>query len=211
MIPLTPPKKSKRDILDLNEALKAALREFVTPSVEISFDIPDPDKLGEIPTINVFLYDVHEDLALNTSQSPIYNRDTHQFTPGYINLCCNYIITYWDKTQGEVTKATDSQAMTIMNQIINALINNRSLNGVSNARTRVMPPREELNGLGNFWQALGNKPRMVLNYSVTLPVQLVSAQENQPPVEAHEVVMEKMTTEKNQLINNQVIKPIFKD
>jgi len=182
-------KTSNTDILGLNEVLKVVLTDYVADGVGISFDIPDPEKLGDQPTINVFLYDVHEDLQLNTSQSREYNYATQTFSPGHVNLCCNYIITYWDKVEGDARTATDNQPMTIMNQMINALINNRTLAGFPEARTRVMPPREELNSLGNFWQALGNKPRMVLNYSVTLPIALAAPTEDLKPVTKTKVTL----------------------
>ncbi|EDP57966.1 DUF4255 domain-containing protein [Vibrio sp. AND4] len=163
---------SNKDILDLNTALEDILTDYVAEGTEIRFDIPDPDKLGTKPTVSVFLYDVHEDLTLNTSQSNRYDNKKGRFAPDHVNLCCNYIITYWENVDGEMSMGPKNQAITIMNQIINALINNRTLTQFPNAKTRVMPPREELNSLGNFWQALGSKPRMVLNYSVTLPISL---------------------------------------
>nr|WP_083932329.1 Pvc16 family protein [Vibrio sagamiensis] len=58
-------------------------------------------------------------------------------------------------------------------------------------RARVMPPKEELNSLGNFWQALGDKPRMVLNYSVTLPIELEIAQAGKKSVKKTELEMKK--------------------
>ncbi|GEM77079.1 Pvc16 family protein [Vibrio sagamiensis] len=54
-----------------------------------------------------------------------------------------------------------------------------------------MPPKEELNSLGNFWQALGDKPRMVLNYSVTLPIELEIAQAGKKSVKKTELEMKK--------------------
>ena len=56
-------------------------------------------------------------------------------------------------------------------------------------RARVMPPKEELNSLGNFWQALGDKLRMVLNYSVTLPIELEIAQAEKKSVKKTELEM----------------------
>ena len=58
-------------------------------------------------------------------------------------------------------------------------------------RARVMLPKEELNSLGNFWQALGDKPRMELNYSVTLPIELEIAQAGKKSVKKTELEMKK--------------------
>jgi hypothetical protein len=68
-----------------------------------------------------------------------------------------------------------------MNQVLNALINNRQLTGIPGAFTRVIPPKEELNSLGNFWQSLGNRPRLVLNYAVTVPVSQTGRRTDEVP------------------------------
>lgn len=77
-----------------------------------------------------------------------------------------------------------NQAIVIMNQVLNALINNRQLAAIPGAYTRVIPPREGLNSLGNFWQSLGNRPRLVLNYAATVPVSQTArpAADTVPPV-----------------------------
>ncbi|MGK0602891.1 Pvc16 family protein [Yokenella regensburgei] len=162
--------KSDDAVLNVNRAILAALQEYVNASVDIRFDLPEPDVPPSQPTVSVFLYDIYEDLQLRTAESRPYNGGV--LLPGRVNVCCNYLIMYWDKpaTEGSPDRLPNNQATVIMNQVLNALINNRQLTGIPGAFTRVIPPKEELNSLGNFWQSLGNRPRLVLNYAVTVPV-----------------------------------------
>ncbi|MPY24375.1 Pvc16 family protein [Shewanella sp. YLB-07] len=182
---MSTPIPSDMSIISVNQALNDALLEYLDDSIVIRFDLPDPDNLPAEPVISVFLYDLHEDLRLNTAESRQYSQGI--LVPGNINVCCNYLITYWDAqavSSGGPGSEPASQAMVVMNQVMNALINHRQLAGIPGAFTRVMPPKEELNSLGNFWQSLGNKPRLVLNYSVTVPVSLTDRNDNVPSVQS---------------------------
>ncbi|WP_455872270.1 Pvc16 family protein [Serratia proteamaculans] len=162
--------ESDNAIIDINRAILSALYDYVDDSVEIRFDLPDPDSPPSGPTVSVFLYDIFEDLQLRVAESRQYNGGV--LLPGKVNVCCNYLIMYWDKpaTEGSPDKIPNNQATLVMNQVLNALINNRQLTAIPGAFTRVIPPKEELNSLGSFWQSLGNRPRLVLNYAVTVPV-----------------------------------------
>ncbi|AQS36633.1 Protein of unknown function (DUF4255) [Shewanella psychrophila] len=177
-----------QNIIEVNKEILGILREYLpadsgSEGVEIIFGAPEKSKFKNItvPTVNVFLFDIHEDLQLNSSQSPDYNYLTRSFAPGKVNMCCNYIITFWD-TVSDTSDVVESQSMMVMNTIINALINNRTLKNIPGAYTRVMPPKDGLNSLGNFWQALDNNPRLVLNLSVTVPITLAEAVAEVAPV-----------------------------
>lgn len=175
---------SDEAVLRLNEAIYAALLEYVDNSVEIRFDLPDPESLPSSPTVSVFLYDIYEDLQLRTAESRQYTGNV--LLPGRVNICCNYLLMYWSVAAMEGAPGGEpvNQAIVIMNQVLNALINNRQLAAIPGAYTRVIPPREGLNSLGNFWQSLGNRPRLVLNYAATVPVSQTDrpAADTVPPV-----------------------------
>ncbi|MBV8043291.1 Pvc16 family protein [Pluralibacter sp.] len=179
-------------IISVNQAILTALQEYVDDSVDIRFDLPEPDVPPSLPTVSVFLYDIYEDLQLRTAESRSYNGSV--LLPGRVNVCCNYLIMYWDQpaTDGGPNGGPDNQATIIMNQVLNALINNRQLTGIPGAFTRVIPPKEELNSLGNFWQSLGNRPRLVLNYAVTVPVSQTDRNVVVPEVAETEARVEQM-------------------
>jgi hypothetical protein len=189
MSPVTP----DTSVILVNQAINDALRVYLDEGVAIRFDLPDPESLPAEPTISVFMYDIHEDLRLNSKESRQYREG--MLVPGKVNICCNYLITYWGVNQatsnGSPGSGPNNQAIIVMNKVMNALINSRELLGMPGAFTRVMPPKEELNSLGNFWQSLGNKPRLALNYVVTIPVSLNDKQESVPPVKSSQLNLEK--------------------
>lgn len=186
--------KSDETLLTLNQSLQDAIKEYLQEGVDICFDLPDPDNPPATPTVSVFLYCVQEDLALRHG----INRTmaNGQFVPAKINLKCDYQITYWEPRAHEPgtgpTASATSQAMLILNQVLNALINNRELKDFPTSYTRVIAP-QELGNLSHFWQALGNKPRLCLNYSATVPISLTDRGEkfavvSEPGVDLKEIV-----------------------
>lgn len=168
-------------IVDVNKALQAVLQQYLDPEakggIDIRFDLPELNSTQSSPTVSVFLYDVHEDLQLRQSEPARLNVSSSTLRAGWVNLCCNYLITYWEaQSTGSDGNGPDSspdnQALQIMTRTLQALLNNRELSAIPGAYTRVIPPQENLNSLGNFWQALGNRPRLSLMYSITVPILL---------------------------------------
>ncbi|NMM02413.1 DUF4255 domain-containing protein [Paraburkholderia sp. RP-4-7] len=195
------PYPSDTAIINVNNALNEALMSYVSPAVAITFDLPDLDNLPADPTLSVFLYEIHEDLQLRTAQARVAVRNPDNNTvailPGRVNVNCNYLITYWDSPQttgavGSPGNAPDNQAIKIMNQVVNAVINNRTLPDVPGAYTRMIPPKDELNSLGNFWQSLDNKPRLSLYLSVTVPIVLTDKNDRATGVIESDVNMEQI-------------------
>jgi hypothetical protein len=188
-------------IINLNNALNDALLSYLPDGFPIIFDLPDLNNLPSDPTLSVFLYEIHEDLQLRSAQARIntYNPDTKVVTilPGWVNVNCNYLITYWESPQitggvASPASASNNQAIQIMNQVVNALINNRTLADIPGAYTRMIPPNDELSGLGNFWQSLGNRPRLSLYAAVTVPVGLIDKSNRVPGVITPVVDMEQI-------------------
>ncbi|MDE9465882.1 DUF4255 domain-containing protein [Xenorhabdus bovienii] len=166
-----------KTIIDVNKAMMSMLREYLDEKVTIRFDLPDINTVQSDATISVFLYDIHEDLQLRSAESRGFNASAGKLFPGWINVKCNYLITYWESTCPKPDGSSpdsqpDNQAIQVMSKVLQALINNRQLTAIPGAYTKIIPQQENLNSLGNFWQALGNRPRLSLNYSVTVPISL---------------------------------------
>ena len=185
---------SNMTIIEVNRAMKAALRSYVDDNVVISFELPDPSNLPSVPTVSVFLYDVHEDLQLRVGESRAYSGGV--LLPAKVNVCLNYLITYWDSSQSRSIDGPggepDNQSIIVMNQVLNALINNRVLQGLPAVYTKVIPPKQDLFSLGTFWQSLGNKPRLLLNYVATVPIPLTDKNDIIASVDASEVTLENL-------------------
>ncbi|MEX0445124.1 DUF4255 domain-containing protein [Xenorhabdus sp. SGI246] len=185
-------------IIDVNKAMKAILKKYLDKEVAIRFDLPELDTLQSDAMVSVFLYDIHEDLQLRSAESRVFNAESGRLLPGWVNIKCNYLITYWESTQpatdpNHSESQPDNQATQVMSQVLNALINNRQLAGIPGAYTQVVPPKESLNSLGNFWQSLGNRPRLSLNYSVTIPISLTDERDNVTPVSDISSTVEQVT------------------
>ncbi|SFU61331.1 DUF4255 domain-containing protein [Xenorhabdus koppenhoeferi] len=185
-------------IIDVNNAMKTMLEKYLGNKFVISFVLPELDTRPSNEMVSVFLYDIHEDLQLRTTESRAFNTSSGKLLPGRVNIKCNYLITYWESTRSEIDLSSpdsqpDNQAIKVMSQVLNALINNRQLTGIPGAYTQVVPPKESLNSLGNFWQSLGNRPRLSLNYSVTVPISLTDAEDEVTPVSTLSSTVEQMT------------------
>ncbi|CAQ84323.1 MULTISPECIES: DUF4255 domain-containing protein [Photorhabdus] len=179
--------KSDETLLILNSKIEDALKAYLPgEDVVIRFDMFGKNENPDSPTVCVFLYDIQEDLQLRVGEGRQYLPATGNFVPGCVNVRCNYLISYWEPEQsggqGSPTIRSNSQSMKIMNCVLNALINHRSFPGLPRTYTRVLPPNEQLNSLGNFWQSLDNKPRLCLSYMVTIPIQLTPPTEKVSPV-----------------------------
>lgn len=162
---------SDQTLILLNKKIDKALRAYIlrTPVPAIRFDMFDKDKLPDVPTMCVFLYDIQEDLELRHGKARQYDATAGTFAPRKVHMRCCYLLTYWDKLDDE--KKADNQSMQTMNDALNALLN-MSFTDEFPAVLRVVAPSEHLSSLGNFWQSLGDRPRLCLNFNVTIPVQL---------------------------------------
>ncbi|KMW71387.1 hypothetical protein TI10_21180 [Photorhabdus luminescens subsp. luminescens] len=181
---------SDNAIIEVNKALNTILSLYLNikeNNIDIRFDLPEINSIQSEPTVSVFLYEIHEDLQLRSAEPRRYNPATSTLLPGWVNINCNYLITYWDANKPSSDSSSpdsqpDNQAAQVMTRVLNALINNRQLTGIPGSYTRVIPQQENLNSLGNFWQALGNRPRLSLLYSITVPMKLQNIEDNVIPV-----------------------------
>jgi hypothetical protein len=201
-------------LVDVNNAMNKMLRAYVNEAVAIRFDLPDLDAMQSEAAISVFLYDIHEDLQLRTTESRGFNAGTKRLSPGWANMKCNYLITYWESTgpatdAGNPDSRPDNQAIKVMSQVLAALINNRQLADIPGAYTQVMPPKENLNSLGNFWQSLSNRPRLSLNYCVTVPVSLGDKGEEVAPVKSLSTIIEQKSPVSPQTISDALWKQLM--
>ncbi|PQQ23926.1 DUF4255 domain-containing protein [Photorhabdus hindustanensis] len=200
-------------IIDINQALNDILIKYLDipgQKIDIRFDLPDINSVQSEPTVSVFLYEIHEDLQLRSAEPRRYNPATSTLLPGWVNINCNYLMTYWEPNKPSNDSANpdsqpDNQAAQVMTRVLRALINNRQLTGIPGAYTRVIPQQENLNSLGNFWQALGNRPRLSLLYSITVPMKLQNIEDNVTPVSKISASVDQKPNLDNSQINQALI------
>ncbi|OWO80576.1 hypothetical protein B5C26_17495 [Photorhabdus luminescens] len=197
------------------ESDESSTKKTISDQIDIRFDLPEINSIPDKPTVSIFLYDIHEDLQLRSAEPRSYNPTTGSLLSGWVNISYNYLITYWHSSKPRSGDCPDSkpdnQAARVMTAILNALINNRQLPDIPGAYTRVIPPQENLNSLGNFWQALGNRPRLSLLYSITAPVKLQNNKNDIKPISQISASVEQKSTLDNSQINQALFDKLCSD
>lgn len=179
-------------IHDLDSTLKELLTQELPPAltaqVAISFDTPDnqfPPTGVTLPAINLFLYDIRENRELRSNEWRVEAQGNSALVRkrAPVRVDCSYLITAWASASapnpaqdehrilGEVMKALLRQT-TIPVALVQGELATQDLP----LPTTVLQPGN-LQSLGEFWQALGGKPRAVLNFTVTISVDPFAAEE----------------------------------
>jgi hypothetical protein len=173
-------------INELDSTLRTLLKRELPPSlasqVAISFDPPDdqfPPQGITLPAIDLFLYDVRENHDLRSNEWSV-SRDSSgvaRRSLPLVRIDCSYLITAWP-SKGTPTPTEDEHRLlgeTIMALLRYPTLSSEMLQGQLRDQalplpTAVLQPGQ-LQSLGEFWQALGGKPKAALNYTVTIAVQ----------------------------------------
>lgn len=180
---------------DLDKSLKTLLEQELPPElvaqVTISFEAPDTQAARHSNTVNFFLYDVRENWELRSNEWQVerHNGIVTQ-TPPPARVDCSYLITAWSKIpDGQQGKA--DQEHLFLGAVMKVLLRHRVLPAeVLQGKLKGQEPpvrakplqASQLQSLGEFWQAMGSKPKAMLNYSVTISVQPHEPVEVGPPV-----------------------------
>jgi hypothetical protein len=179
-------------IADLDRTIEALLKqklpEAIAHQVTISFAPPDnnfPPQSVALPAIDLFLYDIRENRELRSTERRVYRENgrasIHQFPT---RVDCSYLITAWPSDAAPRPMEDEHQllgeVMLILMQYSSIpadLLYGRLVGLTPEINTSVLSPGH-LQSIGEFWQALGGKPKAAINYEVTISIPLV------PPVEA---------------------------
>ena len=173
-------------IHDLDSTLRALLLRDLPPvlaeQVAISFDTPDdqfPPTSVTLPAIDLFLYDVRENLELRSNDWSMKRRGdgTARRQRPPVRVDCSYLVTAWP-SESAPSPAQDEHRL--LGEVMIVLLRYPKLpddllqGGLQNQElplpaAALQPGR--LQSLGEFWQALGGKPKSALNYTVTIAVQ----------------------------------------
>jgi hypothetical protein len=172
---------------DLDETLAALLRRELSPGlthqIQVSFEAPDdqfPPQSVTTPAVDLFLYDVRENLELRSNEVFLdRHRDgTAQRTLSPVRIDASYLITAWPR-EGLASPAEDEHRL--LGEVMRALLRHRTLpkellHGSLKGSDLPLPVSAlqpgRLQSLGEFWQAMGGKPKAAINYTVTLSVDL---------------------------------------
>jgi len=178
----------------LDESIAAFVQaELPLEAITVSFARPDehfPPPGVSLPALSFFLYDVRENLGLRRAEW-----ETERDSSGALlrrrnpsHLKCSYLITAWpDETDlSEPPPAVTEHRM--IGEVMRLFMRNRRIPaeylvgelagdfGVRNAFVTEKPPlgtgEGQIQGLGEFWQAMGGRPRFALHYAATIGIDI---------------------------------------
>ena len=190
---------------DLDRAVEELLRRELSPGliqqVGISFAAPDsefPPSSVTLPAVDLFLYDVRENLELRNTGWAIERRDdgTSVRRRNPVRVDCSYLITAW-ASEGSTTRAFDEHRL--LSEVMKVLLNHPTipevlLQGMLKGQEPPLPSSTlqpgRLQSVSEFWQALGGKPKAALNYTVTIGVFPDRSEETERPVTDKSIKMQ---------------------
>ncbi|MCP3999125.1 MAG: DUF4255 domain-containing protein [bacterium] len=173
--------------------------EQATTPVAISFATPDdqfPASAVNPPAIDLFLYDVREnrDLRSNEWQVARQSDGTAIRKRPPVRVDCSYLVTAW-ASDGSPDPAEDEHL--ILGEVMRVLLRHPTIpeaalqGSLAGQEPPLLPTISlrdgRLQSVGEFWQALGGKPKAALNYTVTIGVEPHVAVEAGPPVIVKEI------------------------
>jgi len=167
----------------LTALLRAELPEEIRGVVGISFATPGddfPPASVPLPALNLFLYDIVSNTDLRQSGGAWEPQGPNQFlrAPDPYRIACHYIVTAWAR---EGVPSPEEDELHLLGEAMRVLLRYRILppiavTGEFAQRSYPIHVRAleggRLGSPGEFWQALGGKPRPFFNYSLifALPV-----------------------------------------
>lgn len=170
-------------IRDLSETLKAVLHDpaFAVEfpglaAADIVFDRPlDPFNPPKT-TVDVFLYDLRENLELRSNEYTVTKINGQALThPAALRLACSYLVTAWPVGGAEVALQEHrllTQVLRVLSRypMIPASFLQGSLVDQEPPLPMVALHPDALKNLAEFWSSLGSKMKASLTVTVTISV-----------------------------------------
>jgi hypothetical protein len=161
-------------------------------SYNISFETPDKEH-ASLFGINLFLYDVRENLDLRNTIGGFERQSDgtaiRKRPPARVD--CSYLITVWPPKSLSTSQPDPSVEHKVLGEVMQVLLRyptiptevlQGSLRGQEPpVRTFSLRPGQ-LQNPGDFWQAMGGRPKAALNYTVTISVAINEVLETAPLV-----------------------------
>ena len=175
-------------IRDLSQTLRVLLQRDVPPelaSAQIVFDHPTEQFKPSQTTVNLFLYDLRENVELRNNETQMTFTNGQAVLEGApLRLSCSYLVTVW--TVGASGDEQFLQEHRLLGQVFYALaryptIPKELLQGSLQGQEPPLPlttsPIDTLKSFGEFWTALGNRLRPSISVTATLSMQSTLPQE----------------------------------
>ncbi|MHC1754023.1 MAG: Pvc16 family protein [Methanosarcina sp.] len=202
-------------IRDLSQTLRAILKDSELPeplhSVEIVFDRPD-DKFNPVQTtVDLFLYDIRENVELRSNEPRTERKDGQVIIHRPpLRVACSYLITAWPVSGPDLPlQDLPLQEHRLLSQILNVfsrypMIPEKFLQGGLKGQEPPLPmitaQTEGFKNPAEFWTAIGNKMRPSLTLTATITLETF-APESAPMVITELIRLGKRTSPEEEEIS----------
>jgi hypothetical protein len=171
---------------ELDQSIAALLKDELKhelpgpDQITFSFAAPDDQFSVKLPAVDLFLYDVRENLELRSNEV-VFERQgdgkVKRFPP-VVRVDSSYLITAWPgggSGHGDTSEDEHMLLSAVMRVLLRfPKLSREFLKGSLANQDLPLPVSTlqpgRLQSLGEFWQALGGKPKAALNYTVTVSV-----------------------------------------
>ena len=167
----------------LEKLLVTELSEIRPNKPTVKFDPPVGDFGNN--TVDLFLYDMREDRDLRDNRWQLNRTDKGQITriPPLVRVTCSYLVTGWaGDPKSEHRLLFEVLKVLLRYPKLPAAYLHGSLQGQEPPLPTTTLQPGHLQSIGEFWQALGGKPKAALNYTVTVGVEVGEPIDVGPPV-----------------------------
>jgi hypothetical protein len=182
---------------ELDSALRALVQRDIAPDGEVAIDFDAPTKdwasHRNQPTINIYLYDIRQDVRRNhVGEIAVRNDDgvieQRRPQPKFFRLA--YLVTAWTQRAEDEHRLLSSLLATFLrHDIVPADLLSGSLAelGMSVPMAVALPPPQD-RALSDVWSALGGELKPSLDVSIIAPLQPDRSFEVGPPVQVEPVL-----------------------
>jgi hypothetical protein len=151
------------------------LQNSAETSVSISFELPTEGGMQQKPAINLFLYDVRENLELRSREWTMQRRGngTAVKTQPPARVDCSYLITVWvngDDPQQEHHILSKIMKLLLSRSVIPPEMLQGSLQNQELPVILTSMQSGYLQSPSEFWQVMGGKAKVSLHCTVTIAV-----------------------------------------
>lgn len=185
----------------LTTLLQQELPSEILAQVAITFATPDeefPPQAVTLPALDFFLYDIRENRELRSNEWRLDRATdgtlTRERAP--VRVDCSYLVTAWPSASSTAPPLDEHHLLgavitaLLRHPVLPAAILQGALAGADVELRTTTLQQGELQGIAEFWQALGGRPRAAFNYTVTIALQPFAPEQAGPPVTDKRLVFE---------------------
>jgi hypothetical protein len=212
-------------ISDISRTLRAILDDPTLPGPLNSalkvFNRPDESFNPDQSTINLFLYDIHENVELRSNE-PRFERQNAQVVvhPPPLRITCSYLITAWPVSgDGLPSDQVPLEEQHLLSQILKVLsmyptIPTRFLQGSLIGQELPVPMvalhPDALKNLSEFWTALGIKIRPSITVTITIALDVFATEPPVPIVITEKLKLGERTSPDEEMISSATLEDSFR-